>query len=305
MAPTGNAWLSGYIADLPTPFTETGEVDLKAFARLCERQAAAGATAVLVCETAGEASTLSASEQQVIVRTAVETMRGRVRVIAGAGCNATEQAVELARLAEAAGADAILSVVPYYNKPMQAGILAHFQAVAVSTGLPIILHDVPARCARELADETLARLCKSSRFVALRDGTGDVTRPRRLSALVPAGFRLLCGDDAHALAYVAAGGDGCISTAANVAPQLCRAIFENLKQGRLSAARHQERRLLTIESCLSREHPAALKYALSLLGLMDFAVRLPLVEPDPAAMVTLARAVSALAVEELADAAEA
>jgi 4-hydroxy-tetrahydrodipicolinate synthase len=302
---TGTAWLSGYIPDLPTPFTETGEVDLKAFARLCQRQAEAGATAILVCETAGEASTLSPDEQEAIVRTAVETMRGRVRVIAGAGSNATAKAIELAQRAEAAGADAILSVVPYYNKPMQAGILAHFQAVAVSTHLPIILHDVPARTVRELADEKLARLCQSNRFVALRDGTGDVTRPRRLSALVPAGFRMLCGDDANALAYMAAGGDGCISTVANVAPQLCQAVYANLRQGRLSAARHLERRLLTIESCLSREHPAALKYALSLLGLMDFAVRLPLVEPDPAVMVALARAVSAVAVEDLAGAAEA
>jgi 4-hydroxy-tetrahydrodipicolinate synthase len=115
--------------------------------------------------------------------------------------------------------------VPYYNKPMQSGIHAHFQAVSLSTGLPVILHDIPARTMRELADETLARLCQSNRFAGLLDGSGEVTRPTRLSALVPPGFRFLSGDDATALAYIAAGGDGCISTISNVTPDMCRAIL--------------------------------------------------------------------------------
>ncbi len=154
-------WLAGYIADLPTPFDEEGELDLAAFARLCQRQIEAGVSAIVVGETAGEASTLTPAEHDSIVRTAVEIAHGRVRVIAGAGSNSTSQAIELTRRAEAAGADAVLSVVPYYNKPMQAGILAHFRAIAVSTALPIILHDIPSRTIRELADDTLARLAKS------------------------------------------------------------------------------------------------------------------------------------------------
>src|SRR5216684_2257421 len=143
------ACLAGYIPDLPTPFDEKGAVDLAAFVKLCERQIEAGVSAIVVCETAGEASTLTSSEQNDLIRAAVEVARGRIRVIAGAGSNSTSQAIELTQRAEAAGADAVLSVVPYYNNPMQAGIYAHFRAIAVSTSLPIILHDVPSRTIRE------------------------------------------------------------------------------------------------------------------------------------------------------------
>ena len=143
-------WLAGYIPDLPTPFDEAGNLDLTAFARLCERQIEAGVPAIVVGETAGEASTLTPVEHDSIVRTAVEIARGRVRVIAGAGSNSTSQAIELTRRAEAAGADAVLSVVPYYNKPMQAGIYAHFRAIAVST----VAAHYPAR--HSLADHPRA-----------------------------------------------------------------------------------------------------------------------------------------------------
>ena len=299
-------WLTGYIPDLPTPFDEAGRVDVSAFARLCERQISAGASAMVVCDTAGEASTLSPAEQEFVIRAAVDIARGRTRVIAGAGSNSTEQAIQLTRRAEAAGADAILSVVPYYSKPMQSGIHAHFQAVSLSTGLPVIVHDRPSRTMRELADETLGRLCQSSnRFAGLLDGTGDVTRPMRLSALVPSGFRMLSGDDATALAYIAAGGDGCISTISNVTPDVCRVIFSSLRQGRLASARHLERRLLTLEACLIRQNPAALKYALSLLGLMEPAPRLPLVELDEPAKTEVARALSGLTEDDLAATAQA
>ena len=149
-------WLAGYIADLPTPFDEDGALDLAALTRLCERQIEAGASAIVVGETAGEASTLTPAEHDRIIRTAVEAARGRIRVIAGAGSNSTRQAIELTGHAAAAGADAVLSVVPYYNKPMQAGIQAHFQAIADSTTLPVILHDIPSRTVRELSDDTLA-----------------------------------------------------------------------------------------------------------------------------------------------------
>src|SRR5713226_1563512 len=137
-------WLAGYIADLPTPFDDNDRIDLTAFAQLCERQIEAGVSAIVVGETAGEASTLTPAEHDTIVRTAIEIARGRARIIAGAGSNSTAQAIELTRRAEMAGADAVLSVVPYYNKPRQAGIYAHFQAIAITaTTLPIILHDIP------------------------------------------------------------------------------------------------------------------------------------------------------------------
>src|SRR5579863_6786610 len=167
MTPLTNSatWLTGYIPDLPTPFDKAGEIELTAFAKLCERQIQAGVSAIVAGETIGEASTLTPAEHEAVVRTAVETARGRVRVIAGAGSNSTSHAIELTRRAELAGADAVLSVVPYYNKPMQAGIAAHFRAIADSTALPIIPHDIPARTIRELSDDTLSGLAHSRRFV--------------------------------------------------------------------------------------------------------------------------------------------
>ncbi|PDT89821.1 4-hydroxy-tetrahydrodipicolinate synthase [Bradyrhizobium sp. Y36] len=296
-----SAWFTGFIPDLPTPFDAADAVDLKAFAALCERQIAVGAPAVLVCETAGEAPTLSPAEQELIIRTAVDAARGRVRVIAGAVSNATSHAIELARRAEAAGADAVMSVVPAYNKPMQEGILAHFRAVAGATGLPVILHDVPSRTLRPLADETLLRLAESRQFAGLRDGSGDITRPMRLAPHLPAGFRFLSSDDATAFAYVANGGDGAISEVANIAPDLCRTIFSQVRQGRLQSARYLHKRLIPLIGCLSRESPAALKYALSVLGPMSAATRLPIVPLEATAQREVVRAFAAIADEELID----
>jgi len=293
-------WLAGYIADIPTPFDETGAVDLAVFAKLCERQIDAGVTAILVSETSGESSTLTPAEQESIIRAAVEVARGRIRVIAGAGSNSTSQAIELTQRAEAAGADAVLSVVPYYSKPMQAGIHAHFRAIAISTGLPIILHDVPARTMRELSDDTLLRLAESRRFIGLKDGAGDMVRLLRLRPRLPAGFRLVSGDDATALAFVANGGGGCVSLISNVAPGLCQAIFSNCRQGRLQTARYLQNRLAPLAAALARESPAALKYALCLLGFMSPATRLPLVELADPAKAEVAGAIAEIGDEDIA-----
>jgi len=293
-------WLAGYIPDLPTPFDEADNLDLVAFAGLCERQIAAGVSAIVVGETAGEASTLTPDEHDRIVRAAVEIARGRVRIIAGAGSNSTSQAIELTRRAELAGADAVLSVVPYYNKPMQAGIAAHFQAIADSTRLPIILHDIPARTIRELSDDTLAKLAQSRRFIGLRDSTGDLARPLRLRSMVPPGFRLLSGDDATALAFLANGGDGCVSVVSNVAPELCQVIFSSCRQGRLQSARYLQSRLARLAALLARDNPAALKYAMCLLGLMRPDTRLPIVELAETARAEVASALAEMGEEDLA-----
>jgi 4-hydroxy-tetrahydrodipicolinate synthase len=293
-------WLTGYIPDLPTPFDENGEIDLTAFAKLCERQVEAGVPAIVVGETAGEASTLTPAEHDTIVRSAVAISRGRVRIIAGAGSNSTSQAIELTRHAEAAGADAILSVVPYYNKPMQAGITAHFQAIAASTSLPIVLHDVPSRTIRELADDTLVRLAESRQFIGLRDATGDITRPLRVRPLLRSGFRLLSGDDASALAFIANGGDGCISMVSNVAPELCQAIFSIQRQGRLQTARYLQSRLAPLSTAFAKESPAALKYALCLLGLMRPNTRLPIVTLADRAKAEVANAIAEIGEEDIA-----
>jgi 4-hydroxy-tetrahydrodipicolinate synthase len=292
-------WLAGYIADLPTPFDESGKLDLAAFTKLCERQIRAGASALVAGETSGEASTLTPAEHDAVIRTAVETARGQVRVIAGAGSNSTTQAIKMTRRAELAGADAVLSVVPYYNKPMQAGIAAHFRAVADSTALPIILHDIPACTIRELSDDTLSQLSQSRQFIGLRDATGDLARPLRLRAMVAVGFRLLSGDDKTALAFFANGGDGCISVASNVAPELCQVIYSSCKQGRLQSARYLHHRIALLVELLARENPAALKYALFLLGFMRPDVRLPLVGLTDSAKAEVARAIAAVG-EDLA-----
>ena len=293
-------WLAGYIPDIPTPFDDKGGIDLAAFAKLCERQIDAGVSAILVSEASGEASTLTPPEQERIIRAAVEIAQGRVRVIAGTGSNSTSHAIELTQCAEAAGADAVLSVVPYYSKPMQPGIHAHFRAIAISTALPIILHDVPSRTMRELSDDTLLRLADSRHFIGLKDATGDITRLLRLRPRLPTGFRLLSGDDATALAFIANGGDGCISVVSNFAPELCQSIFSNCRLRQPQTARCLQDRLQPLIALLAKESPAALKYALCLLGLMSPATRLPIVELDDAAKAEVAGAIAEIGDEDIA-----
>ncbi len=295
-------WLSGFIPDLPTPFNHQDQIDIEAFGRLCERQIAAGASALAVGETAGESSTLEPTERAQLVRIAAHVARKRVGIIAGAGSNATDRAVAFTRAPEAAGADAIMSVVPYYNKPMPQGIAAHFRAVAAATTLPVILHDIPARTVKGLADETLLELAHSPRFVGLRDGNSDVARLRRLRPRLPATFRMLTGDDATSLAYMAAGGDGCISSVSNIAPDLWVAVARHLREGRLYQARELHQRLVPLATLLEREHPAALKFALALLGFMQPATRLPIVQLNASAKAEVAQAMTDIADEYLAEA---
>lgn len=276
--------LSGYAPALPTPFDEDDKVDGAVFQKFCERQIKEGATALVVCGTTGEAPTLNTYEHGALVRMAVDVARGRITVIAGAGSNSTAHAIELTRDAEQAGADAVLSIVPYYNKPTQRGMEAHFRAITQSTGLPIILYDVPSRTACGLADDTIARLAELPQIIGLKDATGDVTRPVRLRLLVGPDFRLLSGDDATALAFLANGGNGCISVTSNVAPNLCRSMFLASKQGQITRAQRLAVPIAQLTTALFREaSPAPLKYALSLLSLMTPKVRLPLVDLTEAA----------------------
>jgi 4-hydroxy-tetrahydrodipicolinate synthase len=271
--------LSGYAPALPTPFDRNGNVDSAALEAFCDRQIQEGATALVVCGTTGEAPTLSRAEHYAIICIAVGVAQGRVPVIAGAGSNSTSQAIELSRDAEAAGADAVLSVVPYYNKPMQSGIFAHFHAIVGATGLPIILYDVPSRTVCGLADDTLARLAERPKFIGLKDATGDVTRPLRLRARLGPDFRLLSGDDATALAFIGQGGNGCISVTSNVAPGLCRAMYLAVKHGQPSRAQRLAAVVARLTGALfSETNPVPVKYALSAMDMMSPAVRLPLVE---------------------------
>jgi 4-hydroxy-tetrahydrodipicolinate synthase len=288
-------WLGGFIADLPTPFDDHDRIDWPAFEMLCEHQIGSGATAIVVNETMGEASTLNEQEQRQVIRNAVKISHGRIAVVAGAGSNSTDQAVEWTAMAEAEGADAVMSVMPYYNKPMPAGVLAHFQAIAASTGLPIVLHDNPARTLREISDETILRLSESSKIIGLNESTGSVPRLFRLRSMLPAGFRLLSGNDANAMAYLACGGDGCVSTVANLFPDLCRHGYDCCLTGNVRVARNASSRLAALGTLLAGDSPvAALKYGMSILGFMRPAVRLPLVELDEAAKGTIASATMAV-----------
>lgn len=287
--------LNGFIADLPTPFDGDDRIDWPAFETACERQIRSGACAMVVGETMGEASTLSHDERAELVGQAARIARGRILVIAGAGSNSTGRAVELSAMAEAEGADAILSVVPYYNKPMQAGLLAHFQSIAASTSLPILLHDNPARTARELSDDTILRLAQSPQFFGLNDASASVGRLFRLRAALPPEFRLLCGDDVNAVAWLASGGDGCISAVANIFPNLCRRVHQGAADGDLMACGHLSARLAALAAAISGDAPvAALKCAMGLSGLMKPMVRLPLVELGEDAQRALARAMASV-----------
>ena len=288
-----HSWLGGAIADLPTPFDANGSLDLPALARLSERQIAAGATALLVGETMGEMPTLTAAEHDTLVRTAVATARGRIRVIAGAGSNATAQAIALAQQAEHAGADAILCVVPYYNKPTQAGIAAHFRAIAAATSLPIVVHDAPGRTMRPLADDTLVQLAESAQFIGLCDGSGDISRPLRLRGRLPRGFVLLSGHADTAIPFLFYAGDGCISAITGIAPALMREMHLACRQCEVIGATELMDRLAPLGDVLAQDPtPASLKYALSLLQLSPPRLRLPMVEPSSTEKIAIAEAMA-------------
>ena len=287
--------LAGYAPALPTPFGKDGRIGAAAFENFCDRQIEEGATALVVCGTTGEAPTLTPAEHDVLIRIAAGVARGQVPVIAGAGSNSTSHAIQLSKAAEAAGADGILSVVPYYNKPTQRGLYEHFHAIAQATGLPIFLYDVPSRSAGGLADETVARLAALPRIIGLKDATGDVTRPLRLRSLLGPDFRLLTGDDATALQFFCQGGHGCISVTSNVAPGLCRQMFLACRQGQTATAQRWATTIAKVTAALFREtSPSPLKYALSLMGLMAPDVRLPLVQVTDATKADVAAVVAGL-----------
>jgi 4-hydroxy-tetrahydrodipicolinate synthase len=272
---------SGFAPALPTPFDSNDNIDRNAFEWLCDRQVAEGATALVVGDTTGEAPTLSPGERHDLIRLAAEVAHERVPVIAGAGSNSTEHAIELTRGAEQAGADAVLSVVPYYNRPTQAGLYAHFDAIAERTGLPILLYDAPSLTGRGIADETVVQLAeKHPMIIGLNDATGDHTRPGRLRALLDEDFRLICGDDAAALPFLVHGGHGCISAMSNVVPGLCRSMYLSFRRGQIGQAQRLADVAAVLSAALGREAECStVKFALSLLKIMSPRVRLPMVEP--------------------------
>jgi 4-hydroxy-tetrahydrodipicolinate synthase len=269
--------LKGSITALITPF-KNGEIDEPAFKRLVEWQIAEGTKGLVPVGTTGESPTLSHKEHMRVVELCVETARGRVPVIAGAGSNSTREAVELTRHAKQVGADAALSVAPYYNKPTQDGLYRHFAAIAEAVDLPIVLYNIPGRSIVEIAVETMAKLAQIPNIVGVKDATGNLARASRDRDALPKSFVRLSGDDATALGFNAHGGVGCISVTSNVAPRASAEFQEACAAGNYAKALAIQDRLMALHDALFCEaSPAPTKYAASLLGLCDEEVRLPIV----------------------------
>jgi len=267
----------GSIPALVTPF-RNGKVDEKAFVALVERQIAAGTHGVVVCGTTGEASTLSHEEDMAVVELCVKTVAGRVPVIAGTGSNSTAEALGLLQHAKKVGAHAALIVNPYYNRPSQDGVYAHYKTLTEAVQLPIFLYNVPGRTGSDMGVELVARLSQLPNVVGIKDASADLSRVARHTALCKAGFIQISGEDPSAVGFNAQGGVGCISVTANVAPAQCAKMQEASLRGDYAEARRINDTLARLHRAMFLEpSPAPAKYALSLLGLCENELRLPLV----------------------------
>lgn len=262
---------------LVTPFRD-GAVDEAAFVALVERQIAGGVHGLVPVGTTGETSTLSHDEHRRVVELCVATTGGRVPVIAGAGSNSTEEAIELVRHAKTVGADAALVVTPYYNRPSQEGLYAHYAAINEAVQLPVLVYNVPSRCSVDISNETLARLAKLPNIVGIKDATGDLPRASQQRLMCGPEWVMLSGDDPSALGYMAHGGHGCISVTSNVAPDLCATFFNAIFNDDWKTALYWQDRLVNLHKALFVDaSPSPTKFALAHLGLCQEDVRLPIV----------------------------
>ena len=267
----------GTFTALVTPFVQD-HLDEAAFARLIETQISAGITGVVPVGTTGESPTLNNEEHHHVIALAVKTVAGRCKVIAGTGSNSTAEAVNLTIEAERLGADAALIVAPYYNKPTQAGLLAHYGAIASAVKLPIMLYSIPGRCGIEIAVDTVATLAqRHSNIVAIKESGGSVERVSQLRAALPASFEILSGDDSLTLPFMSLGACGVVSVASNVVPAQVGALVNAALTGDYTTARKHHFQLYPLfKELFVESNPAPTKYALSVLGRMHPEVRLPL-----------------------------
>src|SRR5690242_658877 len=267
----------GSFTALVTPF-KNGSLDEAAFRALVNWQITEGTHGLVPVGTTGESPTLSHDEHNKVVEWCVEQARGRVPVIAGAGSNSTAEAVELSQHAEGAGADAVLVVTPYYNKPTQEGLYQHFKAINDAIGIPIIIYNIPARSVIDMSVDTMARLFECKNIAGVKDATANVVRVSQQRATIGPEFNQMSGEDGTALGFMAHGGHGCISVTSNVAPRLC-AEFQNacLKGDYAGALKLQDKLMPLHQNLFVETNPAPAKYALSVLGRCDDTVRLPMV----------------------------
>jgi 4-hydroxy-tetrahydrodipicolinate synthase len=283
---------TGSLVALITPMRPNGAVDEDAFAQFVEWQISQGTHGLVPVGTTGESPTLSHAEHKRVVEIAIEVAAKRVPVMAGAGSNSTAEAVELARHAKHAGADGVLVVTPYYNKPTQEGLFLHFSAIADAVDLPLVIYNIPARSVVDMSVETMARLAKHKNIVGVKDATANLTRPLHTTATCGGDFVQLSGEDHTALAFLAAGGHGCISVTANIAPALCSAMHTAWAEGRIADAMAIQTRLTPVHDAMFAEtSPGPVKYAASLLGRGSDHCRLPLA---PVAEATKARVRAAM-----------
>jgi 4-hydroxy-tetrahydrodipicolinate synthase len=262
---------------LVTPFRD-GAVDEQAFVSLVERQIAGGVHGLVPVGTTGETATLSHDEHRRVVELCVQTAGGRVPVIAGAGSNSTEEAIELVHHAKTIGADAALVVTPYYNRPSQEGLYAHYAAINEAVELPVLVYNVPSRCSVDISNDTLARLAKLPNIVGIKDATGDLPRASLQRLMCGPDWVMLSGDDLSALGYMAHGGHGCISVTANVAPDLCATFYNAALGDDWKTALYWQDRLIRLHKSLFADaSPSPTKFALSHLGLCLEDARLPII----------------------------
>jgi 4-hydroxy-tetrahydrodipicolinate synthase len=271
------ATIEGCLTALVTPFRD-GKVDFDALGKLVDWQIEQGIDGIVAVGTTGESATLDVAEHVAVIAATVKAARGRVPVIAGAGGNATSEALELTRASEAAGANALLHVTPYYNRPSQEGLFRHFEAIAKSTRLPIILYNVPTRTACDLLTDTVVRLAELDNVIGIKDATGNLVRGSELIARVGDRITVLSGDDGTAFPLYAAGGRGVISVVSNVAPRAMSDMWDAVAAGDWARGRQRHYELRVLNQLLFAEpSPAPVKAALSLLGRCSVDVRLPLV----------------------------
>jgi 4-hydroxy-tetrahydrodipicolinate synthase len=273
-------WLSGCATALVTPFTSSGAIDEPRLKNLIEHQITNGVRILVPCGTTGESVTMTEEENRLVIRTAVELSRGRAKVIAGTGSNSTAVTIQRSQIAREIGVDGVLTVAPYYNKPTQEGLYAHFRAIAESvSGLPVVIYNVPGRTSSNISAETTLRLARDvENIVAVKEASGNLSQIMEILRSRPAGFRVISGDDALTLALIALGGDGLISVASNQAPEMMSRLNDLALAGQWDEARTLHYKLLPLmEGNFIESSPGPVKAGMALMGLLEENLRLPLV----------------------------
>ena len=284
---TGDPLFLGSYVALVTPFSN-GVVDEAAFRKLVNWQIDQGTNGLIPVGTTGESPTLSHDEHKQVVELCIDEAAGRVPVIAGAGSNATAEAVDFVRHASQAGADAVLVVTPYYNKPTQNGLMRHYEAVADASDVPVVIYDIPGRSVVSMDIDTMVALAEHDNITGVKDSSQDLSRPTMLANAIGSGFSLLSGEDGTALPFRAAGGHGCISVTANIAPRLLSDMHAAWDKGDIAEAMAINARLMPLHSAMFCEtSPGPVKYAASLLGMGSADMRLPMTSISDASKQTI------------------